>query len=301
MRKILVIFLLITSNWSFSQSIPIDYGFKFQLLATIGTHQSSIGLGLNTYVGCRYAQINAGSRFRLFGNNLGNRTNMKEWRHELGAVLMCGPLTNPMQFEYSGALHQQKSAYSLGYAYLWYFDNTETSQRSGTWNLGIQHIDIQFENDVFGGQAKDRFRTGALSVSYRDSLRKYSAGLQLWTGETRNSVWNKTPLPKCPSGYRDLTSLPYGKLNHGILYVELKQKIEYNQYVGGRIGWDSEQIRHIFQNRLTHDLILLPKSVVRNTPHYPRLDTDGHIVFSRKEARPAKPYFSVFLNDGGLY
>ena len=301
MRKISVIFLLLISNWSFSQSLPIDYGFKFQLLATIGTHQSSVGLSFNTYAGCRYVQINAGTRFRLFGNDLGNRKKVKEWRHELGAVLMAGPLNNPIQFEYSGALHQQKSAYSLGYSYLWYFDNTETSQRSGTWNLGIKHFDIQFENDVFGGQAKDRFRTGALFVSYRDSLRKCGIGLQLWTGETRNSVWYKTPMPKAPSGYRDLTPLPYGKLNHGILYAEIKQKTDYNQYIGGRIGWDSEQIRHIFQNRLVHDLMLLPKSVERNTPHYPRLDANGNNVFSRKEIRPDRPYFSVFLNDGGLY
>jgi hypothetical protein len=300
-QKILVIFLICASGWSFGQSFEINYGFKFQLLATIGSHQSSFGLGLNTFIGCRYAQINAGSRFRLFGNDLGNRTNVREWRHELGAVVMGGRFDNPINFEYSGALHQQKSAYSLGYAYLWYFDNTETSQRSGTWNIGLGRIDLQFENDVFGGQAKDRFRTGSLVLSYRDSMSKYALGIQLWTGETRNSVWYKDPLDRAPSGYRDLTPLPYGKLNHGILFGEIKYRTDYNQYVGGRIGWDSEQIRHIFQNRLTHDLILLPKSIERNTPHYPRLDENGKIVFSKKEARPAKPYFSVFLNDGGLY
>lgn len=301
MGKFVFIPILFLSVFVHGQKLSINGGFKISLLATIGSHQSSLGIGVNTYAGCRYAQLNGGTRIRLFGNNLGKRNNMWEWRHELGAVLMSGPENNPTQFEYSGALHQQKSAYSLGYAYIWYVDNVETTQRSGTWNLGLRQFDIQFENDVFGAQRKDRFRTGCLTVSFRDSLNKYTAGLQLWTGETGNSVWNRTPLPKCPNGYRDLTPLPYGKLNHGIFYLEMKRKIDYNQYFGGRIGWDSEQIRHSVQNRFTHDLILLPKSVQRNTPHYPRLDINGKIVFSRKEARPPVEYFSIFLNDGGLY
>lgn len=284
-----------------AQSLEINSGVKLSLLATIGSHQSSLGLRFNAFVGCRYAQLNGGTQIRLFGNNLGKRVNMYEWRHELGAVAMWGQETNPVQFEYSGALHQQKSKYSLGYAYIWYFDNKETSQRSGTWNLGLGRVDLQFENDVFAGQAKDRFRTGTLFLSYRDSLNKYGLGVQLWTGETRHSVWYHEPLPKCPSGYRDLTPLAYGKLNHGILFAEWKYRFTDFNYVGGRIGWDIEQVRHVVQNRFTHDLILLPKSIERNTPHYPRLDDKGNNVFTRKEIRKTTPYFSVFLNDGGLY
>ena len=301
MRILTSIFLVLIAFSFSAQKFEFNAGGKISLLFTVGSHQSSIGLGFNGYVGCRYAQLNAGTRIRMFGNNLGNRNNMYEWRHELGAVLMCGPLDNPLQFEYSAALHQQQSKYSLGYAYLWYFDNKETSQRSGTWNIGIGRIDIQFENDVFGGQAKDRFRTGNITASYRDSINKFAIGVQLWTGETRNSVWNKTPMKKAPSGYRDLTPLPYGKLNHGILYAEIKRLGPYNQFAGGRIGRDSEQTRHLIQNRFTHDLMILPKSVERNTPHYPRLDSLGNNVFSKKETRKAKFYFSTFVNDGGLY
>lgn len=302
MKKLFFFLLLFGSFASASaQQNTLDFGGKIQLLATIGSHQSSFGIGFNAYAGFDYAQLNIGTRLRLFGNNYGKRNNMKEWRHELGAVIMWGKQESPIQFEYSGAYHQQKTNYSLGYVYYWYFDDVETSQRSGAWNLGLKHVDILFENDVFGGQAKDRFRTGAITISYRDTINKYSMGIVLWTGETRHSVWNKTPMKKCPSGYRDLTPLPYGKLNHGILFAEYKRLIDYNQYFGFRIGRDSEQTRHLVQNRFTHDLILLPKSVERNTPHYPRLDINGNNVFEKKDVRPATFYFSTFLNDGAIY
>ena len=301
MKKVLFLLLLFFSSFINAQNSPIEFGGKISLLVTIGSHQSSFGLGLNVYSGFKYAQINAGTRLRFFGNNYGKRNNMHEWRHEVGAVAMWGKQTNPIQFEYSGALHQQRTAYSLGYSYLWYFDNAETSQRSGVWNLGLRQFDILFENDVFGGQAKDRFRTGAISLSYRDSINKYSVGLILWTGETRHSVWNKTPMKKCPSGYRDLTPLLYGHLNHGILFGEYKRLVDYNQYFGFRIGRDSEQTRHLVQNRFAHDLLILPKSVKRNTPHYPRLDVNGNNAFEKKDVRPATLYFSTFLNDGELY
>ena len=301
MKKVIFLLFLFFGSFINAQKSPIEFGGKLQLLVTIGSHQSNIGLGFNVYTGFKYAQINLGSKVRFFGNNYGKRNHMHEWRHEVGAVAMWGKQTNSIQFEYAGALHQQRTAYSLGYSYIWYFDNVSTSQRSGVWNLGLGHFDLLFENDVFGGQAKDRFRTGAVSLSYRDSLNKYAIGVILWTGETRNSVWNKTPMEKCPSGYRDLTPLPYGKLNHGILFGEYKRLIDYNQFFGLRIGRDSEQTRHLVQNRFAHDLLILPKSVERNTPHYPRLDSNGNNVFEKQLVRPATLYFSTFLNDGELY
>ncbi len=299
---LICLFFCFFSSYTISQTWNSSHlGVRLSLLVSIGSHQSSCGFSIQTFAAIPNAQLNVGSTFRYFGNNLGNRSNFGEFRSSLGLVLRAGKSTNPINFDWDGALHQSASPYSLGYSYLFYWDRIGTAQRSGTWNIGIQRIDLQFENDVFGGQAKDRFRTGNLVVSYRNHLQKVSLGVQLWTGETRNSIWDKTPRDRCPNGCRDLTPLPFGKLNHGIVCIEAKQLTDFDQRAGVRLGIDSEQIRHIAQNRISHDLILFPKSIQRNTPHYPRLNEKGENVFSRKDIRPDLLYYQVFLNDGLLY
>ncbi len=301
MRWLLLSFCWVSFSVAGQQWRDSHWGLKFSLMLSIGTHQTNVGVSVNAFGSVANAQLNAGTTYRFFAKNLGDRCHFGEWRHTTGLVLMAGKNTNPINFDWDGALHQSRKPYSIGYAYLWYVDRVGTTQRSGTWNIGIKRVDVQFENDVFGGQAKDRFRTGNLVISYRDSIRKLSVGLQMWTGETRHSTWDRTPGERMPSGYRDLTKLPYGHLNHGILYVEAKQLMGFHQTAGFRAGVDSEQIRHIFQNRISHDLILLPRSIERNTPHYPRLDILGEMVFQKQQARPALPYYKVFLNDGLLY
>lgn len=287
--------LLFAQQWSGRNA-----GIKCSVLISIGTHQTSFGIGLNAYAAIDNAQLNIGSTYRFYENSLGERCHFGEWRHTIGAVLMAGKKENPINMDWDGALHQSTKPYALGYAYIWYFDKVGTTQRSGTWNIGIDRVDIQLENDVFAGQSKDRFRTGNLFVSYRDDFNKAGIGIQIWTGETRHSKWNKDSLPKMPSGFRDLTPLSYGNLNHGNLYLEYKRS-ELFQTAGLRLGADSENARHIFQNRISHDLIFFPKKMERNTPHYPRLDEFGNNVFSRDSVRKSKPYFKVFLNDGLLY
>jgi hypothetical protein len=275
MSRLLFLILILPANL-FAQNrwIP-NAGVKATVLVTLGSHQNSLGLKLDSYVGNDFVQINAGLTGRYFLTNLGNRSSFGELRLSTGGVVMFGKANNPINMDWDGTLHQTNSSYSLGYAHYWYLDRTKTSQRSGAWNIGIKRIDILFENDVFAGNALDKFRSGALVFSYRDSLYKASLGLIIWTGETKNSVWNHEQTKDMPNGYRDLTTNSFGKLNHGILYGEIKHRFVGVQTVGGRIGWDSEQIRHIFQNKISHDLVLLPKKMKRTTPHYPRLNELG--------------------------
>jgi len=300
--KGLFILLLVTSSFAFSQQTQRDHvGVQVQFVANVGSHKTTIGIKLNTYVAIDYAQLNIGTTYRFHAQNVGCRSNFGEWRHHTGLVLMAGKETNPINFNWDGALHQSKRPYSIGYSYLWYVDKVGTSQRSGTWNVGIKRVDIQFENDVFGGQAKDRFRTGNLFISYRDNIQSVGIGLLIWTGETGNSVWDKTPQERCPSGYRDLTPLPFGKSSNGILYLNASRTYANQQVASLQLGVDSEQIRHVFQNRLTHDLLFLPKKVVRNTPHYPRLNEKGENVFQKEQKRPDRLFLQCSLNDLFLY
>jgi hypothetical protein len=301
MSRLLVLFLCFPSFLFGQNRWTPHFGAKATLLVTFGTHQNSLGVKIDSYLGNDFAQLNAGVTSRYFLTNLGDRSSFGELRLSAGGVIMFGKPTNSVNMDWDGVYHQSKSPYSIAYAHYWYLDRIGTTQRSGAWNIGIQRIDILLENDVFGGQAKDRFRTGGLIISYRDSLYKASVGVTIWTGETGNTTWDRTPRPGAPNGIRDLTNNPFGKLNHGILYGEMKHRFVGLQTVGGRIGLDSEQIRHVFQNKISHDLILLPKSMKRNTPHYPRLSETGENVFTRKEARKTRFYFETFLNDGLPY
>jgi hypothetical protein len=71
----------------------------------------------------------------------------------------------------------------------------------------------------------------------------------------------------------------------------------YVSNVYGRIGIDSERIRHAFQNRLMHDLIFLPKRFPRKTPHYPMLDQDGCPTFDKTAVRKSKLYLQGGVRD----
>jgi len=71
----------------------------------------------------------------------------------------------------------------------------------------------------------------------------------------------------------------------------------FHQVISFQTGLDSEQIRHAFQNRLSHDLILMPKSYPRNTPHYPRLNEAGVPIFKKEERKKDRVFLQLLLND----
>jgi hypothetical protein len=273
------------------------FGASLGLIVNLGTHINRVGVSVNTYYTDYFYQLNAGSIFTFNLNGFGGRKKFWESRSSLGLMLLGGKHEITPDFQLDGLMHNTSYNYGVGYNYLWYYDNAGTSQLSGGWSAHIKNFSILFENDVFGGQAKDRFRTGHLTLNYRYDLFKYTLGLYIWTGETKNSIWQKVPLDKCPSGFRILEDLPYGRTSHGIVYGGASYNLGYGQIANARIGIDSEQIRHGFQNRFIHDLIFLPPNVERNTPHYPRLDENGCAVFEKDSVRKDRFYFQLGLNE----
>jgi hypothetical protein len=252
---------------------------------------------LNSFYHDYFYQINAGSTFTINLTNYGKRKNFWESRNSLGLILLGGKKEMTPDFQLNGLLHNSTYNYGLGYNYIWYFDNAKTSQLSGGWAVHLKSFSLLLENDIFGGQGKDRFRTGHITMNYRLKDFKFTTGLNIWTGETANSIWNKEGFDKCPSGYRELENLPYGKTSHGIVYGGISYNLGYGQYTTMRIGVDSEKIRHAFQNRLMHDLIFLPKKIERKTPHYPRLDDFGCPVFEDSLVRKSKFYCQLGTNE----
>ncbi len=272
-------------------------GFQVGAVLNFGTHVNAIGLTGSVYYTDFFYQWNVSSQLKYNFTSYGKRKMFWENRNAFGLVLLGGKKDLTPDFQFDGLNHQTTFSNGIAFNYLWYFDQAGTSQRSGGWGLHVNYFSLTFENDVFAGQARDKFRTGTLQANYRYRDWKFFTHLYLWTGETRNSFWNRTPMPKCPSGVRCLDSLPYGKTSHGILAFGASRNLIYNQVATLKIGFDSEQVRHHVQNRFAHDLILFPKKMKRNTPHYPRLDENGMPTFERDQVRKARLYLQGGVNE----
>lgn len=296
--KHLFLIIFITSTHCFSQTSSNQYGgFSAGVLFNFGTHVHSIGFSFKSYFTNHFFQINAGSTITYNPKSYGNRKNMWESRTYLGGIILGGIKDNSIDFQLDGLTHQTKFRNGIGFNYIWYYDNVGTTQLSGGWSLHIQKVGIYFENDVFGGQAKDRFRTGSLLVTYRYQQMKWGTGIYLWTGETDGAIWNRTISKKFPYGSKDLSQLPYGKTSHGILYSSAVYNLNYGQLAQLKIGIDSERFRDVIQNRIIHDLIFLPKNFERKTPHYPALNKDGMPIIDNNEIRKTKLFIQAGLNE----
>lgn len=274
----------------------VNFGVKLGIVAQFGTPINQIGVRLDGYAAYQCAQLNLGNVLTFSFANLANRKQLFENRLSLGAILLGGTRSLKPDFIWDGLRHQTNYQNAIGYNYIWYRDNQNSSQNSGGWTLQFSNFQLFFENDIFAGTGRDKFRTGHLMLGYRYGLYNFQIGTKLWTGETRGSKWQKTPLDKCPSGYRILEDLSYGKSSHGIFYGGLTYSLPYGNYFSGQIGFDAEQVRHLFQNRLSHDMILFPEKIERKTPHYPRLDENGHPVFEKSKVRKTKPYAEFGVN-----
>ncbi|MFN5912533.1 MAG: polymorphic toxin type 23 domain-containing protein [Bacteroidota bacterium] len=298
MRLLIIMFFLIVQKLCSQTYHAPHAGLTLGIQIAVGSHVNSFGISVNMYYSNYFFQCNAGSSLRFNLTSYGQRNRFIENRNHLGLILLAGHRGSLPNFQLDGLFHNTKFNYGLGYNYVWYLDNAGTSQRSGGWGLHVKEFSILLENDVFGGQSKDRFRTGQLTFMYRpmENINMH-AGLYIWTGETANSRWERISMENCPSGFRCLDELPYGTTSHGIVYGGIQIGMPYGQVAGFRVGTDSEHFRHFFQNRLSHDLIFLPKKFKRNTPHYPRLDEAGCPTFLKEKVRRNKFYFNVNINE----
>lgn len=266
----------------------------------IGTHQTDFGLNVKLYYTDYFFQVNTSSSFYIYGHNLGQRRKMLETRNAVGLILMAGKKEMPIDFQLDGLNHQTAYNFAMGYNFIFYNDNKGTSQTSGGIALHLKHVSIYHENDVFAGGAKDRFRTAHLYLSYRNKEYKLGTGVRLWTGETAGAWRQNVDNEDMPNGCKILEDLPYGNTSHGIAYASFIYQLPYQQDIHLRLGADSEQIRHIVQNKMIHDLWILPgirKLFKHTTPHYPRLDENGCPVFNKEDARKDKFYMQFGMNE----
>lgn len=297
--KFLFCSLLFTSSTAvFAQfkSNPL-FGGQGGIVFNFGSHQQKIGFTANLFYQDFFYQLNTGTQITFNLNGYGGRKNYWETRTFVGGVLLAGKKQQERSPIFGGLQHQSPFNLGVSYNYIWYFDQANTSQRSGAFGLHIKQFFIAMENDIFGGQGRDRFRTAILYAHYRTKFLTYFTECYVWTGETKVSTWVKIRKKGMPNGYRDISELPYGKTSHGIWSFGVHAHLPFGQIGTLKIGVDSEGIRNFIQNRVGHDLIFLPKKMKRHTPHYPMLDEDGCPIFDKKEKRKSRFYFSAGLND----
>jgi len=273
MRYIVVIFCLIFSLHSFGQRH--QFGFQTQLVLQIGYPINKIGINLNAFWLSPFSQVNIGTQSAFYLTGLGPKGTYIENRAHFALIGLIGNETQPINQFFNPLFHQSSRSFAFGYTYLIYWDNRHTSQRSGAFGLQFQRVAMQFENDLFAGQGRDRFRTASMHLYYMDSLNIVGTNVKLWTGETRGGERIKDEKYPSKYGYKDLSKTLYGNTSHGILSFSYSRLLPFNQQIGGEIGIDDERIRHFFQNKLVHDFQFSKTNKRKHNPHYPMLQQDG--------------------------
>lgn len=168
-----------------------------------------------------------------------------EWTFGVGAG------ANGYQRGVGGGVNYWNGSFGAGYS-VYSFSGTEP-QRIGEWSFrgfggrgGFRvSNDLSFRgSNGFLADGGDRFRTAAAQVFWDD----YSLGILLHTGDPGGAGWEKYLNEKD------------GKIGH---YVSksandpsLRQGVLYAGYRNFRVGWNSDDIRHFFQDIVIHDGLL---------------------------------------------
>lgn len=298
MRMLFLSIFLLAGSANAQNYFSEHFGGSVGVVLNLGTHVDAVGINVKGYYTDYFVQLNTGTTFSFHPKSYGGRANFWESRTVFGAVLLGGKREQAINPMLDGLNHQTPYNLGIAYNFILYYDNVNTTQTSGAWGFHINRFSIMHENDFFGGRGEDRYRTGIAMINYRYQDWQFSAGLYIWTGDSRHGRWEKLSMKNCPNGFCILEDQPYGKTSHGIMYGSVTRHFDYGQNATMRIGVDSEHFRHAFQNRTFHDIFFLPQGLFkRSTPHYPRLDEHGCPTFDKENVRKDRFYFQLNAND----
>lgn len=292
---ILLTVLLLTTGVKSQLFEHKGFGGTAGIHLNLGTHFNRIGFQVNLYYYHTLAQANAGFYGSFNRPFKDPKEKFLEGQFYLGAQFYWGNDSIDRYLINETTLNSN-APWGVGYYYTWYLDNRKTSQNSGGFSLQLHRFNIATENDLFAGEGRDRFRTGALQIGYWYEGFFFSYITQMWTGETRGVPrisGSETDYP-ANGGYKNLSESVFGKNSHGIAALRVNYRLPFAQNVRADIGVDAEQIRHFFQNKLIHDLASTEKNA---NPHYPMLQKNGTPYLFNKEETIRKPYF--YFQIGG--
>jgi hypothetical protein len=212
----------------------------------------------------------------------------------LGASVVTGKYTSVRDLELGALNNYFSRENSLGYAYIIYMDKAGTSQLSGAFRGEIKRHSLMLENDFFAGQGKDRFRTATLLYRYRELLWSGHLGVRLWTGEASGLQVKEMERLGRKQRYKDLSSNPFGKTSHGILYGGVQYALG-SQTLGVELGIDAEQVRNALQNQVAHASVWHKRQASKAVA-YPMLDKLGNPTFEKTQVRSPRAYFQLSIS-----
>lgn len=287
-----IVFLLVFGIHFIGFSQAIFLGLR--LSASIGSHQHYYGIGAHAGLEYRSFLLTLGSDVSYRLKDLGQRNRFLESRSYLGASMVTGKYTSVRDLELGALNNYFSRENSLGYAYIIYMDNAGTSQLSGAFRGEIKRHSLMLENDFFAGQGKDRFRTATLLYRYRELLWSGHLGVRLWTGEASGLQVKEMERLGRKQRYKDLSSNPFGKTSHGILYGGVQYALG-SQTLGVELGIDAEQVRNALQNQVAHASVWHKRQASKAVV-YPMLDKLGNPTFDKTQVRSTRAYFQLSIS-----
>ena len=276
-----------------------DAGAAVGFTVNIGNKINSAGIFVGAWVNYDFVQINAGGRICFNFKNLGTPGCYWESDSYGGALFAYGKRDSTINPFVNSVSNQTMRRYGFAYSYNIYCDGRGTSQKTGVIALQFNKISLITENDIIGDN-KDRFRTAGATVQYRHESTVLGISVILWTGEKGERITG-TDYP-ARNGYKKPER--FGQYSHGILCLQAQQYLVHGQNVQASAGIDAEQVRHVFQNKIIHDMAFLPARWVKSpSSHVPMLDAEGNMYLyqpGQKIRKPA-PYFNLAANPGLFY
>lgn len=282
-----------------TSSLGLSVGAHF----AVGSHFQRLGLSINAYYLNNHVQLNTETRVYFSAKNLGPSGFYTEAVTAIGIVGAIGEKQEVYNPFLSSVSNQTGYKYGLGYSFNAYWNRIKTTQQTGTLAFLINSVSVITENDLLARPALDRFRTGAILVQYQHKdLVQAAINCTMWTGKMGFAVRNDKAYPA--PGYMDTIGSIYSQYSHGLLSAQGKFNIGFGQTVQANIGADAEQVRHVFQNKIIHDVCWLPKKWFERTNcHVPMLDDKGgqYLFKEGQNIKPTKLYWNVFSNAGLFY
>ncbi|MFK8036842.1 MAG: polymorphic toxin type 23 domain-containing protein [Crocinitomicaceae bacterium] len=281
--------------------------FKLGLTVDFGNEVKRIGLCFDINAYHEFVQVNLMSGAYYNFSSWGIQDKTPEVKLGVGAHFGIGPkdnILNPFV-----TLHDQNMPhdYSIGYGYQYYFDKQGTSQSSGLIVFNYKGLSILTENDLLGAGKgwRDRYRTGAIKLTYRYECLRFGVNVQLYTGDYASSpkIRDNQNYP-ARFGYKSQDKSIYGNKSLGILSLQGEYVGPYFQSARVDLGINSEKVRHFIQNKSLHDMpFYTDKMVKRELMHIPMLQEDGTIYTYDigQSVKPASFYYNLSLNPTAFY
>ena len=264
---------------------------RFGIVLSLGNRFDQIGLCANAYYFNNSFQINTELRTNYNFKNLGPKKKHFELVTSLGLLVGFGKSDTPTNLFISKTSNQTRYSNSFSYVYSYYLNNIQPPQQTGIIAFQFQNVSLIIENDLFARPTFDRFRTGAFLLQYQYKEFQFALNSTLWTGKMGNVVRNH-PSNKFPNGYVDTTNSVYANCSNGLLSMQMKYILPYQQYIQGNLGLDAEQIRNAMQNKVIHNVFKSKNSTI------PMLDKNQnqYLYENGQEIRKSKIYYNIFLN-----